>query len=309
MSEAGRRRDRPAATRAGTLLRQAREAAGLHVAALAVVAQGAGAQARGAGRRPLRPAARRRVRARAGLQRLPHAQDRSAAGAGAPAADRPRRGWCGTSTASTRRSARPATARRPAWLDQLTRPVFLAVVRRCCSARWCWSCCPRRQQDDAVTAERDPTPATPGCAPSRARPVDPAAGAGGRRRRSGRHGAGARLPAVAAPRRCRRPRRRRPRRLPPHAAGRAAPAPRRGSRPAASSSSQAKAPSWVEVTDAKGVVAVSASSWQPAKPPALPAHCRCRSPSAGRATEVQVRGKPFDLRPVSRDNVARFEVK
>jgi cytoskeleton protein RodZ len=27
------------------------------------------------------------------------------------------------------------------------------------------------------------------------------------------------------------------------------------------------------------------------------------------ATEVQVRGKPFDLRKVSRDNVARFEVK
>jgi cytoskeleton protein RodZ len=27
------------------------------------------------------------------------------------------------------------------------------------------------------------------------------------------------------------------------------------------------------------------------------------------ATEVQVRGKPFDLRSVSRDNVARFEVK
>ena len=27
------------------------------------------------------------------------------------------------------------------------------------------------------------------------------------------------------------------------------------------------------------------------------------------ATEVQVRGKPFDLAPVARDNVARFEVK
>jgi len=27
------------------------------------------------------------------------------------------------------------------------------------------------------------------------------------------------------------------------------------------------------------------------------------------ATDVQVRGKPFDLAPVSRDNVARFEVK
>jgi cytoskeleton protein RodZ len=27
------------------------------------------------------------------------------------------------------------------------------------------------------------------------------------------------------------------------------------------------------------------------------------------ATQVQVRGKPFDLSAVSRDNVARFEVK
>jgi hypothetical protein len=27
------------------------------------------------------------------------------------------------------------------------------------------------------------------------------------------------------------------------------------------------------------------------------------------ATEVQVRGQPFDLGPVSRDNVARFEVR
>jgi cytoskeleton protein RodZ len=26
-------------------------------------------------------------------------------------------------------------------------------------------------------------------------------------------------------------------------------------------------------------------------------------------TDVQVRGKPFDMAPVSRDNVARFEVK
>ncbi|MGQ2981241.1 MAG: RodZ domain-containing protein [Polaromonas sp.] len=27
------------------------------------------------------------------------------------------------------------------------------------------------------------------------------------------------------------------------------------------------------------------------------------------ATQVQVRGRPFDLGPVSKDNVARFEVK
>jgi cytoskeleton protein RodZ len=71
----------------------------------------------------------------------------------------------------------------------------------------------------------------------------------------------------------------------------------------------AKGESWVEVTDAKGVVvlrrtltageAVGASG-------ALPL-----AAVVGRAdaTQVQVRGRLFDLSAVSRDNVARFEVK
>ena len=68
-------------------------------------------------------------------------------------------------------------------------------------------------------------------------------------------------------------------------------------------------PSWVEVTDAKGVVAVRrllAAGEAAGASGALPLRV-----VIGRvdATEVQVRGKPFDLRPVSRDNVARFEVK
>jgi cytoskeleton protein RodZ len=72
---------------------------------------------------------------------------------------------------------------------------------------------------------------------------------------------------------------------------------------------RAKASSWVEVTDAKGVVAVRkllAAGETGAASGALPLHV-----TVGRvdATEMQVRGKPFDLRPVSRDNVARFEVK
>ena len=70
-----------------------------------------------------------------------------------------------------------------------------------------------------------------------------------------------------------------------------------------------KGPSWIEVTDAKGVVtvrrelqageAVGASG-------ALPLQV-----TIGRVdhTDVQVRGKSFDLRPVSKDNVARFTVK
>lgn len=71
----------------------------------------------------------------------------------------------------------------------------------------------------------------------------------------------------------------------------------------------AKGESWVEVTDAKGVVvlrrtltageAVGASGVLPL------------AAVVGRAdaTQVQVRGRLFDLNAVSRDNVARFEVK
>ncbi|MBC7434473.1 MAG: helix-turn-helix domain-containing protein [Bdellovibrionales bacterium] len=71
----------------------------------------------------------------------------------------------------------------------------------------------------------------------------------------------------------------------------------------------ARVQSWVEVTDARGAVplrkilvpgeAVAASG-------ALPL-----SVIVGKAdsTQVQVRGRPLDLAPLSRDNVARFEVK
>lgn len=68
-------------------------------------------------------------------------------------------------------------------------------------------------------------------------------------------------------------------------------------------------PSWVEVTDARGAVAVSkmlTAGEATGVSGALPLQV-----TVGRAdiTQVQVRGKPFDLKPVSRDNVARFEVK
>lgn len=68
-------------------------------------------------------------------------------------------------------------------------------------------------------------------------------------------------------------------------------------------------PSWVKVTDAKGVVAVEKelrAGEATGVSGALPLQV-----TIGRAnfTQVQVRGKPFDLAPVSRDNVARFEVK
>jgi len=72
---------------------------------------------------------------------------------------------------------------------------------------------------------------------------------------------------------------------------------------------RAKGPSWVEVVDAKGVVGVRktlAAGESAGATGALPLRV-----TIGRVdvTEVQVRGKPFDLRAVSKDNVARFEVK
>lgn len=67
--------------------------------------------------------------------------------------------------------------------------------------------------------------------------------------------------------------------------------------------------SWVEVTDAKGVIAVRktlAAGETVGASGALPL-----SVVIGRAnfTKVEVRGKPLDLGPIAKDNVARFEVK
>lgn len=72
---------------------------------------------------------------------------------------------------------------------------------------------------------------------------------------------------------------------------------------------KARAPSWVEVTDATGVVAVRkllGAGEAAGASGALPLQVTIGSVDS---TEVAVRGKPFDLGPVSRDNVARFEVK
>jgi cytoskeleton protein RodZ len=72
---------------------------------------------------------------------------------------------------------------------------------------------------------------------------------------------------------------------------------------------RAKGPSWVEVVDAKGVIGVRktlAAGESAGASGVLPLQV-----TIGRVdvTDVQVRGKAFDLRPVSKDNVARFEVK
>ena len=72
---------------------------------------------------------------------------------------------------------------------------------------------------------------------------------------------------------------------------------------------RAKGQSWVEVTDAKGTVVLRrtlAAGELVGATGALPL-----AAVVGRAdaTQVQVRGQAFDLRAVTKDNVARFEVK
>jgi cytoskeleton protein RodZ len=84
--------------------------------------------------------------------------------------------------------------------------------------------------------------------------------------------------------------------------------------PAAQSASgliviRAKGPSWVEITDAKGAVGIRkvlAGGETAGASGELPLQV-----TIGRVDmiDVQVRGKPYDLRRVSKDNVARFQVK
>ena len=67
--------------------------------------------------------------------------------------------------------------------------------------------------------------------------------------------------------------------------------------------------SWVQVTDARGVTVLRrmlGAGESAGASGALPLQVTIGSASV---TDVQVRGKPFDLAPVSRDNVARFEVR
>lgn len=166
----------------------------------------------------------------------------------------------------------------PSWMDQLTRPVFLAVFGLLLAALVV-VLLPARQEEGSTPAVTQPA------APSLPSPAVNAMPA---------------EPAVSLP--------------PPGPAATAVVSPAVTPLPAATTATgvvvfKAKGPSWVEVTDAKGVVAVRrllAAGEAAGASGALPLQV-----TIGRvdSTEVQVRGKPFDLRPVSRDNVARFEVK
>jgi cytoskeleton protein RodZ len=70
-----------------------------------------------------------------------------------------------------------------------------------------------------------------------------------------------------------------------------------------------KGPSWVEVTDAQGVVTLRRLMGPGETAGASGAQPLAITVGSVRDTTVEVRGKPYDLAPVSKDNVARFEVK
>jgi cytoskeleton protein RodZ len=179
----------------------------------------------------------------------------------------------------------------PTWLHHLTRPVFLAVFGLLLAALVVVLLPARQEEGSSAVA---PPPATPSSPPpvAESAPAEPATSVPPPSPAT----TAVVSPAVAAPVA-----------VPVAAAPASTPAP--AATPSGTVVFKAKAPSWVEVTDAKGTVAVRkllAAGEAAGASGALPLQV-----TIGRvdATEVQVRGKPFDLRPVSRDNVARFEVK
>jgi len=307
--------DTPTGASAGAMLRAAREAAGLHVAALAVSLKV-----------PVRKLEALEadqydlltdsvfVRALASsvcrtlkidpqpvLERLPQM-----------AAPR----LAGSNESINTPFRAPGDGAPPTWLDQLTRPVFLAVFALLLGAL-VLILLPKAQQDSVTSAAKSavgpsspkgPAPATSVPAAGEAvtdvvSPVVPTAAAspGVATPAAAASAVSPRSVAASAPK------------LP---ASSAAAAPSTASvaaaGPAAPASGlivfRAKGASWVEVVDAKGVVAVRKvleAGEAAGASGSLPLRV-----TIGRidSTEVQVRGKPFDLRRVSRDNVARFEV-
>jgi cytoskeleton protein RodZ len=191
----------------------------------------------------------------------------------------------------------PSDGAPPTWLDQLTRPVFLAVFALLLGAL-VLILLPKAQQDGVAAAASSavgqassagpaqPATSVPAAADAVTDVVSPLVPT-----------AAAPAAGVAAA----------PAALAPAALSVAAAA------PAVAASGlivvRAKGSSWVEVVDAKGVVAVR-KVLEPGESAGASGALPLRV-TIGRidATEVQVRGKPFDMRSVSRDNVARFEVK
>jgi cytoskeleton protein RodZ len=279
---------------AGTLLRRAREAAGLHVAALAVSLKVPvrKLEALEQDRYDLMPDAvfvrglassvcrTLKIDPQPVLERLPQTAV-------------PRLVQDSDGLNQPFRAASDSAA--PPWLERVRQPVPLIVAALLFGALALLLVPSARKDDQPAPSSAPAAVATPARAMSETTlPAEPAAPS----RQAPVNNA---VPAVVAPA------------LQSVASAAGAPAQAAPNVAAAGSSGliviRARADSWVEVTDAKGVVAVRkilAPEETVGASGALPLRV-----TVGRAdaTEVQVRGKPYDMRPVSRDNVARFEVK
>lgn len=298
---------------AGTLLRQAREAAGLHIAALAVALKVPvkKLEALESDRLDLLPDAVF-VRALASSVCRTLKIDAGQVLALLPQTGKPRLDYQRTSINTPFRS--PSDGPGPSLWAQVSRPAVLAGLLLLLGALVLILLPAVQQQNLTAQSNAEPLPAA---APSTALPPPGVPLIGVSPVQENPQAAGSESPAspvaaadavTAAPAMASG--------LPPAATVGPAAVP---ALPSASATAQAavagiivftaKGESWVEVTDAKGVVvlrrtlaageAVSASG-------ALPL-----AAVVGRvdATQVQVRGRRFDLGAVSKDNVARFEVK
>ncbi|MHB1123757.1 MAG: helix-turn-helix domain-containing protein [Ramlibacter sp.] len=294
---------------AGAMLRNAREAAGLHVAALAVAMKVpvAKLEALENDRHNLLPDA---VFARALAASVCRTLkiDPAPVLARLPQTGKPRLVHDTDGLNAPFRSPRDTVTSH--WKDQLTRPVALTVGALLVGALVVLLL-PRQPDEGSPVASTASTGA-----PATSSPTAPAAG-----RET------AAPPAVAAAVTAPPDVLTASVAMPPPAAAAALPAPAApaASAAAASAAATASAPaapaatgvivfranaqSWIEVRDAKGAVPVRkllSTGETAGASGAMPLQVTVGN--AG-ATEVQVRGKPFDLRAITRDNVARFEVK
>ncbi len=317
--EAPQSGDQPSGPTAGTLLREAREAAGLHIAALAVSLKVPvrKLEALEADRLDLLPDAVF-VRALASsvcrtlkmdpapvLDRLPQTSAprlvRDTGGINAP-------------------FRAPSDGRSPSWIDQLSKPVFLAVFALLLGAL-VLIFLPSARQDEAAAPGKSevtsaPVAVTPAPVPAPEAAPAPAATA----------------PAVTVPAPAAAPAPVQPTAVvTPGSAVSAAPAVTPALTAATSTPTvvsptavvtaavplpttgivvfKTQGESWVEVTDAKGVVAVRKTLAPGEVVGASGALPLAVVVGRANATRVEVRGKPFDLGTVAKDNVARFEVK
>lgn len=317
----------PTGLSAGTLLREAREAAGLHIAALAVSLKVPvkKLEALEADRFDLLPDAVF-IRALASSVCRTLKVDPAAVLERLPQTSTPRLIHDDNGINAPFRA--PSDGAGPSWMDQLSKPVFLAVFALLLGALILIFLPAMQRDEGALTPSKTEMVPPP---PAPVMPVEPPVTAETAQPSSPvpvalppvvapRSPAAASMPAVAA--------------STPMPSGTATAKPAVAStvklagdavvaapaRPAASAAAvplpvtgtvvfRAKGESWVEVIDSRGVVTLRkllGSGETVGASGNLPL-----TVVVGRvdATEVQVRGKPFDLGAVSRDNVARFEVK